>query len=64
MKMALIDLVKQLRERYPAMQFILMSGYTETPTLPKTIDSDGIQFMQKPFSLSEIAERVAACLNR
>jgi two-component system, cell cycle sensor histidine kinase and response regulator CckA len=52
------SLVKRVRELYPEMKVIFISGYTED-AFRKRLDSDGaIHFLPKPFSLKQLAGKV------
>ncbi len=51
-------MVRYIRESYPSIKVILMSGYAED-TIPEEIGTDStINFMHKPFSLKELAALV------
>jgi two-component system cell cycle sensor histidine kinase/response regulator CckA len=52
------NLVKQVRELYPQMKVIFISGYTED-AFRKRLDRDSdIHFLPKPFSLKQLAGKV------
>ncbi|HUJ97954.1 MAG TPA: PAS domain-containing protein [Stellaceae bacterium] len=52
------NLVKQVRELYPDMKVIFISGYTED-AFRKRLDRDAdIHFLPKPFSLKQLAGKV------
>jgi two-component system cell cycle sensor histidine kinase/response regulator CckA len=52
------SLVKRVRELYPDMKVIFISGYTED-AFRKRLDRDGdIHFLPKPFSLKQLATKV------
>ncbi len=56
-------LVREVREIYPEMKVIFISGYTED-TFRQHLDSDdAIDFLPKPFSLKELAAKVRAVLS-
>ncbi|HEV8679712.1 MAG TPA: PAS domain-containing protein [Stellaceae bacterium] len=51
-------LVRQVRECYPEMKVIFISGYTED-AFRQRLDSDSeIHFLPKPFSLKQLASKV------
>jgi two-component system, cell cycle sensor histidine kinase and response regulator CckA len=51
-------LVREVREIYPQMKVIFISGYTED-AFRQRLDSDGgIDFLPKPFSLKQLATKV------
>ena len=48
-------MVAKVRERYPDLPVIFMSGYAEEQ-LRKSIDLDHVAFLPKPFSVQQLAE--------
>lgn len=48
-------MVRHVRERYPDLPIIFMSGYAEEQ-LRKSIDIDHVAFLPKPFSVQQLAE--------
>jgi len=44
-----------VRERYPDMPVLFMSGYAEEQ-LRRSIDLDHVQFLPKPFSVQQLAD--------
>ncbi len=54
-------MVRQAREKFPAMPILFMSGYAEEQ-LRKSIDLDGVHFLPKPFSVKQLAEATQAAL--
>jgi len=48
-------MVRTVRERYPDLPIIFMSGYAEEQ-LRKSIDLDNVAFLPKPFSVQQLAE--------
>ena len=58
-----VSLVRQVRESYPEMKVIFISGYAED-TFRKRLDQiDGMHFLSKPFSLKELAGKVKEVLS-
>jgi len=56
-------LVRQLKERYPGIRAILMSGYSDEH-LEERVRTDGtVPLMRKPFSTKELARRVREVLD-
>ncbi len=49
------SMVRHVRERYPDLPIIFMSGYAEEQ-LRKSIDIDNVAFLPKPFSVQQLAE--------
>jgi two-component system cell cycle sensor histidine kinase/response regulator CckA len=54
-------MVRLVRQRYPDLPVLFMSGYAEE-TLRKSIDIDNVQFLAKPFSVQQLAEAARAML--
>ncbi len=54
-------MVKRVRETFPAMPVLFMSGYAEEQ-LRKTIAIDNVGFLPKPFSVQQLAEAVRAAM--
>ncbi|GGB33610.1 signal transduction histidine kinase [Sphingomonas metalli] len=52
-------MVRRVRERYPDLPVLFMSGYAEEQ-LRRSIDLDNVSFLPKPFSVQQLAEAVAA----
>ena len=48
-------MVRKVRERYPDLPVLFMSGYAEEQ-LRKSIDIPNVNFLPKPFSVSQLAE--------
>ena len=48
-------MVAKVRERYPDLPVIFMSGYAEEQ-LRRSIDLDQVAFLPKPFSVQQLAE--------
>ncbi len=48
-------MVRHVRDRYPDLPIIFMSGYAEEQ-LRKSIDLDNVAFLPKPFSVQQLAE--------
>ena len=48
-------MVRHVRERYPDLPVLFMSGYAEEQ-LRKSIDLDRVTFLPKPFSVQQLAE--------
>jgi len=55
-------LAARLRERWPALRVIFMSGYTEDEVLRKKAAMGEERFLQKPVDLPTLAREVHAAL--
>ncbi|WP_374297385.1 response regulator [Sphingomonas sp.] len=54
-------MVRQVRQRYPDLPVLFMSGYAEEQ-LRRSIDIDNVAFLPKPFSVQQLAEATRAVL--
>jgi two-component system cell cycle sensor histidine kinase/response regulator CckA len=57
------DLAPGLKERWPALKVILMSGYTEDETVRSGVGDGTVRFLQKPFDMATLASEVRAALD-
>jgi two-component system cell cycle sensor histidine kinase/response regulator CckA len=48
-------MVARVRQRYPDLPILFMSGYAEEQ-LRRSIDIDHVAFLPKPFSVQQLAE--------
>ena len=46
----------------PGMKTLFMSGYTANVIAHRSVLDQGMRFIQKPFSINELAERVKEAL--
>ncbi len=51
-------LIREVRERYPGMKVIFISGYAEDDFRESLEREQGIHFLPKPFSLDQLAGKV------
>ncbi|MBW2030245.1 MAG: PAS domain S-box protein [Deltaproteobacteria bacterium] len=56
------ELVDRLRETHPDLKVLYMSGYTDNAIVHHGVLDPGIHFVQKPFTLDDLAEKVQAAL--
>ncbi|MCG2746429.1 MAG: response regulator, partial [Desulfobulbaceae bacterium] len=56
------DLAKMLISLYPGLRSLFMSGYTGNVIAQQGVLDDGINFMQKPFSMQALAVKVREAL--
>ena len=54
-------MVRHVRERYPDLPILFMSGYAEEQ-LRRSIDLDNVSFLPKPFSVQQLAEAARGAL--
>ncbi|WP_448503206.1 response regulator [Sphingomonas sp.] len=54
-------MVRKVRERYPDLPILFMSGYAEEQ-LRRSIDIDNVAFLPKPFSVQQLAEAAREAL--
>jgi PAS domain S-box-containing protein len=57
------ELADILRQDKPDCKILFMSGYTESVITQQGILEDGIQFIQKPFARTEMADKIEGMLN-
>ncbi len=58
-----MELADRLSQKRPTLGILLMSGYSDHPTLRRS-DFDRDAFIQKPFSEAHLADRVESALRR
>ena len=56
------ELAGELAERYPGIRVLFMSGYTEDSATRREILQRGSPFLQKPFSVADLAKAVREAL--
>jgi len=56
------ELAVELAERYPRIRMLFMSGYTEDSASRRDILLRGSPFLQKPFSVADLAKAVREAL--
>jgi PAS domain S-box-containing protein len=52
------EIVKQIKESHPGIKVLFMSGYNDDIISHEGVLEDGINFIQKPFSLNDLARQV------
>ncbi len=57
------DLAGQLASLYPGLKFLFMSGYTADAIAHQGMLDEGVQFIQKPFTMKDIAVKVQHVLD-
>ena len=58
------DLAKQLQLVIPGFKIIFMSGYSSDVRSSTDVMTEGVNFIQKPFSLKTLTTMVRDILNR
>ncbi|MFN2358601.1 MAG: ABC transporter substrate-binding protein, partial [Desulfotignum sp.] len=58
------DLAEKLSALYPDINILFMSGYTADVIAHQGILDDGVAFIQKPFSMADLGEKVRAVLDK
>ncbi len=57
------QLARGLRERWPRLKVILMSGYTDDAAVRRGIAAGAVRFLQKPFDMATLARELRAALD-
>ena len=57
-----IAVVRRLRERWPDLKAILMSGYAAPGVIEAAVAANEFQFLQKPFDMAVLARTLRAAL--
>lgn len=57
------DLAKHLAALYPNLKPLFMSGYTANSIGEDGVVEEGLHFLQKPFTMNELAGKIRAALN-
>ena len=61
-KMGGVSLVAALREHYPSLPVMLMSGFGETDMVQQQLARHDVTFVQKPFNARELLAQVRAAI--
>jgi CheY-like chemotaxis protein len=57
------DLFDRLLVRYPGLKVLYMSGYTENVIVHRGVVDEGLNFIQKPFSVNTLATKIREVLD-
>ena len=57
------DLAINLQSRYPGLKVLFMSGYTANIIVHQGVLDQGVQFIQKPFSIDALTAKVREVLD-
>jgi len=58
------DLAKKMLSLYPNIKRLFMSGYTADVIAHQGVLDDGMHFIQKPFSMKDLATKVREVLDQ
>ena len=58
------DLADKISVLHPGIRLLFMSGYTASVIAHHGVLEDGVHFLQKPFSLNDLAEKVKETLGK
>ncbi|PIQ63068.1 MAG: hypothetical protein COV99_04665 [Bacteroidetes bacterium CG12_big_fil_rev_8_21_14_0_65_60_17] len=56
------ELARRLKARWPSVEILYMSGYTNRTVEEKGVPSDDVQLIQKPFSMADLSEAIKKTL--
>ena len=59
-----IELARHFIALYPRTGILLMSGYVDEAEASASLPDSGIEFLRKPFSIPELAEKVRQVLDQ
>lgn len=62
-KLGGLELAVKLKAVYPGIQVIFMSGYTEHSLLDNELLDPAVNFIQKPFTLDALTQKVRGTLS-
>ena len=52
-----LDILKQIKEKYPQQKVIIITGYKSTETAQEAINAGALDYIIKPFSSKDILSR-------
>lgn len=58
------DLAERLQSRYPNLKNLFMSGYTASVISHRGVLEEGVNFIQKPFSMKDLAVKVRDAIRK
>ena len=56
------EIARRLRQRWPRLKVIVMSGYAEDEAVRQGLSQEGTHFLQKPFTLEVLARELGSAL--
>jgi len=57
------DFARRLKYFFPAIKVLFMSGYTDNALSQNGLLDQGVYFLQKPFSVERLTEKVREVLD-
>ncbi len=58
------ELARRMHALYPNLKFLFISGYTADVIADQGVLEEGVHFLEKPFSIQQLADKVRAALDR
>jgi two-component system cell cycle sensor histidine kinase/response regulator CckA len=58
------ELTNRLKSSHPEMKVLYMSGYTDNAIVHHGVLKKGMNFIQKPFTIDELARKVREVLDK
>jgi YesN/AraC family two-component response regulator len=58
------DLARRLTALYPDIKLLFMSGYTANVIAHQGVLDEGVAFLQKPFSMKDLADKLRGVLDQ
>ncbi|MBF0407592.1 MAG: response regulator [Candidatus Riflebacteria bacterium] len=58
------DLAKQIQKSFPKLKVLFMSGYTANVIVNRGVLYEGVNFIQKPFSKKDLADKTREALSK
>jgi DNA-binding NtrC family response regulator len=55
-------LLDEMQRRYPGLKYLFVSGYNAEVIAHQGVLPEGVEFLQKPFAIGAIAEKVRKVL--
>ncbi len=59
-----LDLLEAVRERFPGVGVILLTGYGQLDTAVKAVELGAFAYMEKPFDSAAMVAKVRACVEK
>ena len=57
------DVVRRLRERFPDIRVVFMSGHADDALLHHGVVEEGLAFLEKPFTREDLSRRIRTVLD-